>query len=347
MSNRQVELTLAKGMGRLPQLLEDLVGFGRVERVFSETGLPVSLPDHLDTRIPLKSMIELFERAGAACGDRCFGLRVGLDMGHRPYGMMATYACQAPTLFHALKRLQIAIATHQPGASFLLQKSGPNWIWRYAIPGVGAVQDRHHADHVLPAFISLVREYAGQDWLPRRVGVPYADDGQGPRLQEVLACDWFFARAGVSVELPDTVIRSGRLGAHAGLVRQPRITSCEILASAIDSECATALDTIEAMVQLRLLDGSADIETVARLTGSSTRSLQRQLQLVGTTYRDVLQRARMRRAAMLIRETGLTMTEIALSLGYTDPGNFSRAFRTHYGHSPSAMRPVRSNGAVT
>lgn len=338
MPSRLVEMTRVRGMGRLPQLLEDAVGFGRAERVFADTAMPFSPIEHPDAPMPMTTMVDLFEISGSAVGDRCFGLRVGLDMGHLGFGKMTAFAAQAPTLFHALERMRIGLATHQPGGRSLLGKTRAGWLWSYVAPPSGKAENRHHCDHVLPGMISLCREFLGEDWVPRRVSMPYADDGGRRELKDILACDWFFSRKGVAVELGESDLYARRRRTPGASGQQPMITSCDILASVIRSECGDAVDTIESLVQLRLLDGNVDIEILARLAGVSTRSLQRQLHLSGTTYREIVQRARMRRAAALISESCLTLTDISLSLGYSDPGNFSRAFRKHFGRSPSSLR---------
>lgn len=347
MPSRLVEMTLARGMGRLPQLLEQAVGFGRAERVFADIGMPFSFIEHQDARMPLPAMVEIFERSGSAVGDRCFGLRVGFDMGHLGFGKMGAFAGQAPTLYHALHRAQIGLAMHQPGARFLLRKTRAGWLWSYVPPPLDKVENRHHCDHVLPGFISLCRQFLGNDWVPRRVSMPYPDDGGRRELQNILACDWLFSRQGVSVELRESEFHARRIRSLGASERYPVITSCEILASVIQSECGNTVDTIESLIQLRLLDGNVDIEMLARLTGASTRTLQRQLQLSGTTYREIVQRARMRRAAALISEADLTLTDIGLSLGYTDSGNFSRAFRKHFGRNPSSLRRAPIQNTLT
>lgn len=337
MPDRLIALTTARGMGNLPDLLENVVGFGRMERVFAESGLPVSLIDDPDHMIPLKSMIDLFEHAGAAAGDRSFGLRVGLQMGHAAYGIMTAYACQALTLHSALIRLQIAVSVHQPEAQLVLSKLRTGWLWGYIKPRCTAKTDRHHADHILPGFVSLVRQYLGQDWLPRRVGVPYRNDGGAKELQDVLNCDWSFSFPGVFVELSADEIHARRRDPHppAG---KPLITSCEIFASAVKYREMTFADRMERLVQLLSMEQRTDLETLAALAELSPRSLQRHLHQNGTSFRDIVTRAQMRRAARLAEETTMTLTEIALSLGYQDPGNFTRAFKQFHGCSPSSFR---------
>lgn len=337
MPDRFVSLTTARGMGNLPGLLEKVVGFGRVERVFVDSGLPVSLIDFPDQMIPVKSMVDLFENAGAASGDRCFGLRVGLQMGHAAYGIMTAYASQAPTLHNALTRLQVALSLHQPDGRFSISRVQNGWLWGYFKPQCTEVVDRHHADHILPCFVSLARQYLGQNWIPRKVGVPYLDDGGKKELQDELTCDWIFSRPGVFVELQESEIYARRLDTRPVTPRS-LITSCEIFASAVTYRKMNLAERVERLVQMLSMENRADLETVAALAELSPRSLQRYLQQHGTRFRDIVIRAQMRRAARLAEETSMTLTEIAFSLGYQDPGNFTRAFKQFHGCSPSSFR---------
>ncbi|UQZ86919.1 HTH-type transcriptional activator Btr [Paenibacillus konkukensis] len=61
-------------------------------------------------------------------------------------------------------------------------------------------------------------------------------------------------------------------------------------------------------------------------------------QHLGISPLKYLMRLRMNKAMQLLRETGLTVTEIALSLSYSDTATFSRAFSLYFGASPSYCR---------
>lgn len=64
-------------------------------------------------------------------------------------------------------------------------------------------------------------------------------------------------------------------------------------------------------------------------------------QKTGLSPMQYLQRLRMRNGAELIRDTDLSITEIALSLNYPDLYSFTRAFRKYYGLSPTQYRKNR------
>lgn len=77
-----------------------------------------------------------------------------------------------------------------------------------------------------------------------------------------------------------------------------------------------------------------DAARVAARMGWSERSLRRHLAERGQSFRELALTARMERARYLLRNKGLSVSETAFHCGYTDTGNFSRAFRKHFGCTP-------------
>jgi len=58
----------------------------------------------------------------------------------------------------------------------------------------------------------------------------------------------------------------------------------------------------------------------------------------GTTPMQYLQRYRVNQAKLLLKNSEKSITEIALEVGFTDSGYFSRVFRRQTGISPEAFR---------
>ena len=86
--------------------------------------------------------------------------------------------------------------------------------------------------------------------------------------------------------------------------------------------------------------GEADIgkDAAAEIFGMSSRTLQRRLRMEATSYREVVDRTRLRKARMLLEETDIMLLDIALLLGYEEAASFTRAFRRWTGVTPSEYR---------
>jgi AraC-like DNA-binding protein len=74
----------------------------------------------------------------------------------------------------------------------------------------------------------------------------------------------------------------------------------------------------------------------------SARTLARQLQERGTSYRQLLHEAQRRDSHTLLRDPRIQVTDVALRLGYSSVANFARAFRAWHGMSPGEFRAMLS-----
>ena len=93
-------------------------------------------------------------------------------------------------------------------------------------------------------------------------------------------------------------------------------------------------------------DGQPNLDQVARTLALSRRTLHRRLQDRGLEFRALLQSARLQLARQYLQQRRLTLTEIALLLGYSEQSAFSRAFRHWSGESPRQyQRRSREQGS--
>lgn len=95
-------------------------------------------------------------------------------------------------------------------------------------------------------------------------------------------------------------------------------------------------------------DRPVRIEDVASRVATSPRHLQRVFaEMGGVGFRSSLRRIRMSRAAELLATGELSVKEVARLVGYGDPGQFSKAYKSTYGVSPSdVQRGPREAGGL-
>ena len=88
-----------------------------------------------------------------------------------------------------------------------------------------------------------------------------------------------------------------------------------------------------------------DVRSVAAVAHVSEAHFIRTFRAVfGETPHRYLQRRRVERSMFLLRETGRSVTDICLDVGFTSLGTFSRTFREIVGEAPSAYR--RGHGPI-
>lgn len=90
------------------------------------------------------------------------------------------------------------------------------------------------------------------------------------------------------------------------------------------------------------LGGAPTLESAARRAGLSPRTLSRRFEdEAQTTFREVLQRARLLRATELLSDEGARVTDVALAVGFESPAAFTRAFGALLGESPKEYQKRR------
>lgn len=95
---------------------------------------------------------------------------------------------------------------------------------------------------------------------------------------------------------------------------------------------------VRAKLTEQLSSGHVCQESVADALHMSLRSLQRRLKEEGTSYKALVDETRRELAAHYMAESHLSINEITYLLGFSEPSNFSRAFRRWTGKSPSDYR---------
>ena len=87
-----------------------------------------------------------------------------------------------------------------------------------------------------------------------------------------------------------------------------------------------------------ILMGKVAIEVVADRLALHPRTLNRQLEAAGTTYRDEVEQLRYEAAQQLLGNTGMPVTKIGFAFGYAASSVFTRAFQRWSGVSPTVWR---------
>jgi AraC-like DNA-binding protein len=108
------------------------------------------------------------------------------------------------------------------------------------------------------------------------------------------------------------------------------------------------LEAVRREIERRLPSAAVSIDEVAPALGRSPRSLQRALGAAGTSFRALVDEVRRHRAEVLLASGTLSLSEVALLLGFSELSAFSRAHRRWFRGTArarrvkSVARPVKS-----
>ena len=87
-----------------------------------------------------------------------------------------------------------------------------------------------------------------------------------------------------------------------------------------------------------LIHGTATLDHIAAEIGLEPRTLQRRLKAEGSSFQALVDEVRLARAKYYLEKTRLSITDVALELGYAEASVFVRAFKRMAGKSPNKYR---------
>ena len=159
----------------------------------------------------------------------------------------------------------------------------------------------------------------------------------------------FFYEAGISPEMIKTASEIVQLSVPEALESQYSKIKCEellcyIISLLMQREALPAngmhINDIKAIYAVKLtlqsrLDTTPDIALLAREAGMSEPKMRKLFkQTFGKGVFEYYQSMRMQEAARLLRDKGLSVSEVGYRLGFTNLSHFSRVFEQHIGMKP-------------
>lgn len=110
-------------------------------------------------------------------------------------------------------------------------------------------------------------------------------------------------------------------------------------------------DTWSAQV-MRILEDSVSekgthLENVAAMLNMTSRTLRRKLIAEGSRFQQLKDNTKRDQAIKLLEQANLTIAQIGLAVGFTEPASFSRAFKHWTGVSPKTYRGYHSTTTVS
>jgi len=321
-------LLLAKGI--------DSYGHDSAE-LFAQVGLDHSrLKDPL-ARFSFQAVTRLWGLAGDLIDDPCFGLRVASFWHPTSLHALGYSWLASNSLEEAFKRASRYIRVVNTGAKGTLQFEKTEDAYRLII------DPSKMKPHPLPVTIDaslamlmiMCRAAYGEGLRPIRVSYQHPAPGNTDCFND-------FFKAPVSFSQPETA-----LWLEADVVTTPLATANPELVRINDqivTDYLAHLDRHDVTMQVRaklierLPSGQVTEEEIASSIHISQRSLQRRLKEQGLSFTQLLASTRSELGLQYVRDPQRSFNEIAFLLGFSEPGNFTRAFKRWHGKSPSEYR---------
>jgi AraC-like DNA-binding protein len=294
-------------------------------------GLPADVASRQEVMVSAELPEQILEALEQATGETETTLRMAERLDARANRLVEVAVRSSATVRHALGSLARWVPLVHRGLEATLQ--GNRWVLRTPRRPLGLGRRVHGLAiaHALFQVRASVQSLAiDEAWFAH---------ARPPRIE---ALHLLFGSAPVAFGFED----SGFSVAGADLDRPMPAADARtldtiepLLVEALGSSPASSsfADRIAAHVASSLPGGS-DVAEVARAMHMSGRTLQRRLEQEGTTFSEVLDRARLEVARRALAAPSTTLTDVAFQLGFSDLATFTRAFKRWTGMPPGQWR---------
>lgn len=311
------------------------------EPLFAAENIKPKLPIDPSMRMPYEKIDRIRTKALELCNDEAIGIRSASVYASSHLGALG-YAWQASmTLRNAFKRLERFIRVVNDKAVVVVENQDDCMVatLRLDVPSESlSARD----DSALATITKMCKLVYGDGFRLQAVNFKHPTPRDLKPYFEFFACQLNFDQADNQLFIPLSIADDMLVGANPELA---------LLNDQVVTRRLALLDRndIVARVQSALMEqlpnGQVSDDSVASALHMSVRTMHRKLADVDQNFRTLLVEIRRNLAELYIMDNSLTLTEISLLLGFSEPSSFSRAFKSWTGSAPSEIRQARSEEA--
>lgn len=316
----------------VPRLLHDL-GVDPLA-VLNEVGLRAGELDNIEGRLPVPLVSDLILKCVEATGREDFPLVLGALGRLRHLGTIGTLLTQAPDFGSALRDFIINHPRYVRGAvAYLIDWKEQNVLVAHRVHHPGLRGSGSFSVGAVAFGCKAFAELCGVEPTQVLVSLPVPDDIRAykrafGRAKLIFGAEHFglvYSRASLKRAIPT---------ADPSRYAETRSFVAEHWVSLQPDIRERVMRVLVPMV----LDGMPSLAKTAELLNTHPRTLNRNLNARGMTFREAVNEARFEMASQLLRDTRVSIGGLARTLGYSEVSAFTRFFTSMAGISPTEWK---------
>jgi AraC-like DNA-binding protein len=303
-------------------------------QVFEKAGVPM-----YNTTDPLRRMTNgeisaLFRESVKITGDPYFGLFVAEVFHISQLHALGFALLSSSTLRDFCLRLHNFYRLVSQNVDIRLEESA-----REAVLAVKLLQPdicSETQDTFAGLMVRVVRAISEHDFAPLRVELPRPMPPSGDQpYRDYFGCQVLFGQPEICIAFDGETIDLPLPGASQELAQMHDRTAMEYLEKLDKLDIS---NRVRSLIVDKLSTGLVSKQQVADGLNMSSRNLELKLAEENTNFQQILDNTRQSLAAGYMEQSGISITETAYLLGFSDAANFTRAFKRWTGKSPTEFR---------
>ncbi|MFI2228917.1 AraC family transcriptional regulator [Nocardia testacea] len=287
-----------------------------------------------DRWVPAAAVADLLERCAISSGREDIGLRLAERRRLANLGPLSMVIREEPDVRSALRTMSRYEHMYNEALHTRLTERNGIATIRLSLDLGGPGETRQPIELAIGILHGLMRGFLGTTWQPLEVRFTHPAPADPSTHHRVLG-----TRIGFDQDFNGILVYTTDLDApNAMSDPQLRTYAQQIFNAPWATSTATTVDRVRELIELLLPTGRCSADQIAQSLGVDRRTIHRRLAAEGETYTALVDSSRTELARRMVAGDRHSLTEISELLAFSSPGNFSRWFRTRFGHSPSQWR---------
>jgi len=309
-----------------------------IDQALTAAGLKTEDLADNSRRIPSRTHERLLDHLLRISQDRLFGLHSARFVQPGSWSVLGYITMNCATLGEAMSRIvpyeklvgDMGVSRIEAGTDHV------KLIW--SCRHQAELIRRHMVENVLASWLLYARWIADMDRSPKEVWFEHAlpDGVDVDEYETIFGCPIRFEQPCNALIVPLEYLAVPLRQADANLLRTLEEHALTLMAGLDDNEPLP--QRVKNALRLLLKDGLPRKERVAEKFNMTVRTLQRHLQLAGTSYQQILDELRQELAEHYLLRSDLAIQDIASYLGFTESRSFHRSFKAWTGQTPGEFR---------
>ena len=328
----RISSSVLRGL-RLP-LTEQNLDF---DELLSECKLSADDVQRSHGKVPMRGYLRFMERAAHKANDPLLGIKLARSTGPESLGAVGFLFLSSRTLTEAISDFCSYLNVLQDTTDFQFTHDRKYIAFHYQLFGVPELDSRQDVEFSLALTSRLIRMFGGPEVDVEAVSFRHSPSVPVGEYERLLKTRVRFNQESNSVFVPAGMARVSSHALDSSL--------SPILKDFLDAELLRRhrINSFADQVRHVLLGSriSAPVTStkMARYLGISPATLYRRLKAENVTFGRILADAQYELARAYLADSGLTVTQIAHIIGFTESASFTRAFsRWSDGRTPSQFR---------
>jgi AraC-like DNA-binding protein len=300
--------------------------------VLRSAGISSEALGSVEGKLPVASVLRLWEAAAEAAQDSSFGVHVAEALPRGTYDVFEHIFSAAETVGAGISQLTRYVPLIHDHSTLTIEVEPGHARLVRRVPTMGPQYD----EFSMALLFVRSRQASATAWTPERVTFQHErtdDDGEPSR---VFGCRVVFGAAETEMLIPRAALQLPHARADAPLL--------EVLSRHVDARLGSLpqrgalLARASSAIARRIATELPTLASTAAALRMPERTLQRRLAEEGVNHSALVDDVRRNLALELLSDANVSVTDIGYRLHFADPAAFYRAFKRWTGEGPAAYR---------